>query len=70
MRKFRKLDRIDWLSFLSVVFPQPQNKSGLSGLRTESPKKNEEQTLQNNVCEKLKKKLIFRGLSILPSDYG
>ena len=39
-----------------LVLPQPQNKSGLSGLRTESPKKNEEQTLQYNVCEiKLKK---------------
>ena len=42
--------------FLSMIFSQPQNKNGLNGLRTESPKKNEEQTLQNNVCEiKLKK---------------
>ena len=39
-----------------MIFSQPQNKNGLNGLRTESPKKNEEQTLQNNVCEiKLKK---------------
>ena len=42
-----------------MVFPQPQNKCGLSGLRIESPKKNEEQTLQNNVCEKLKKNINF-----------